>query len=73
MTEAFVCLEALDEAWKTINRSRAGIAAACLIYAYDQVELASAPTHEEIATIAGTTLMAAYTRRDELETVLEAE
>jgi len=71
-TEAFACLEALDDAGKTINRSRAGIAAACLVYAYDQVELASSPTHEEIVAMAGTTLVTTYTRRDELEAVLEA-
>ncbi|QZP39210.1 hypothetical protein [Halobaculum magnesiiphilum] len=72
-TEAFACLEALDNSGKTIYRSRAGIAAACLIYAYVLVELAPSPTHEEIAAMAGTTLMTTYTRRDELETVLEAE
>ncbi|SHH66403.1 hypothetical protein SAMN05443636_3137 [Halobaculum gomorrense] len=71
-TEAFACLEALDDAGKTINRSQAGIAAACLVYAYDLVDLASSPTHEAIASIAGTTLMTTYTRRDELEAVLEA-
>ncbi|QZX99234.1 hypothetical protein [Halobaculum rubrum] len=72
-TEAFACLEALEEAGKTVNRSRAGIAAACLIYEYDLVDLASSPTHEEIAAIARMTLMTTYTCRDELETVFETE
>ncbi|QZP39406.1 hypothetical protein K6T50_15930 (plasmid) [Halobaculum magnesiiphilum] len=72
-TEAFACLEALEDSGKTINRSRAGIAAACLVYAYGLVDLASSPTQEEIAAMAGTTPMTTYTRRNELEAVLEAE